>query len=357
MKILVDGRELIENRITGIGRFLQNFLEYAVTFRPDWSFVLLANQYSRNRMASRNLTERVVQEKGRLWWDQIQSLLASQKERPDIYFSPYYKCPLLNTVRTFVTVHDLIEFILPDYRRDFLYRWMVKLCLRKADRIVTVSQSSREDVCRILRVPREKVVVSYNSVHRKPVGEDQKKAVLARYGIRRAYVLYVGNFNPHKNIAVLMRAYSLLPAGLRQKWDLVIAGDRPEALAGGKNPEGVVFPGHIDESDLPAVYEGADLFVFPSLYEGFGLPAVEAMAYGIPVIASRRPAMVEILGKAAEFFEPHDDKALAVLMAKLLSSPEERNRCSAAGLQQARKYAAGPNIERILNAMETVAGT
>ncbi|UCD79999.1 MAG: glycosyltransferase family 4 protein [Desulfobacterales bacterium] len=357
MKILIDGRELIENRITGIGRFLRNFLEYAVNFRPDWSFVLLGNQYSCSFIASHNLTERVVAEKGRLWWDQIQSLVVSQKERPDIYFSPYYKCPLLNNVKTIVTVHDLIEFILPDYRRDFLYRWMVKLCLRKADRIVTVSQSSREDVCRILRLPWEKIVVSYNSVQRKPVGRDKKQAILARYGIRKGYVLYVGNFNPHKNIAALIRAYSLLPAGLRQKWDLVIAGGRPEALTEGKTLEGVVFPGHIDESDLPAVYEGAGLFVFPSLYEGFGLPPLEAMAYGIPVIASNRPAMVEILGEAAEFFEPHDNKALTALMAKLLSSQEDRKRCIEEGLQRVRKFETGPNIERILNTMETLVGS
>ena len=138
-------------------------------------------------------------------------------------------------------------------------------------------------------------------------------------------------------------------------FDLIVAGDKPELLVSAAGCRGLIIPGHIDEEDLPVIYKEAKLFVFPSLYEGFGLPPLEAMSYGVPVIASNRPAMKEILENAVEFFEPQDDKALAVLMEKILTSKEDRKRLFQKGIEQVNKYDFKRNIEIILNTMEAVA--
>jgi glycosyltransferase involved in cell wall biosynthesis len=355
LKILIDARELVQNRITGIGRFLLNFLNYALKNRPDWSFILLGNQHTSCSIYSDNLKIVILREKYRLFWDQIQSLAIIKKENPDIYFSPYYKLPLLSPAKTIATVHDLIEFILPEYRRNIFYRWMFRLCLMKANRVITVSESSKKDVCRVMGIEPRKIIVSYNSVRPNFKRCVDKKAVLKRYGIQKEYILYLGNFNRHKNLSVLIRAYDRLDSNLKERVDLVVAGDRPELLAGAAGCRGLVIPGHIDEKDLPVIYEEAKLFVFPSLYEGFGLPPLEAMSYGVPVIASNRPAMKEILEDAVEYFEPQDDEALALLMKKFLTSKENRKRLFQTGIDQVNKYDFKHNIEIILNTMETVA--
>jgi glycosyltransferase involved in cell wall biosynthesis len=269
LKILIDARELVQNRITGIGRFLLNFLNYALKNRPDWSFILLGNQHTSCSIHVENLRMVILREKYRLFWDQVQSLAIIKKENPDIFFSPYYKLPLMSPAKTIATVHDVIEFILPEYRRNIFYRWMFRLCLMKANRVITVSESSKEDICRIIGIDPSKIIVSYNSVRSNFKRSVDKKAVLKRYGIQKEYILYLGNFNHHKNLSVLIRGYDRLDSNLKERFDLVIAGDRPELLAATAGCGGLIIPGHIDEHDLPVIYEAAKLFVFPSLYEGF----------------------------------------------------------------------------------------
>jgi glycosyltransferase involved in cell wall biosynthesis len=183
-----------------------------------------------------------------------------------------------------------------------------------------------------------------------------------RYGLGGQYALYVGNFLPHKNLPRLLRAWAALPETVRTTHRLVLAGgDRPgrpalEALASTLGVErGVAFPGLIADVDLPAVYGGAAVLVLPSLEEGFGLPALEAMACGTPVIASRRGALPEVVGDAGVLVDPEDARGLATALARVLTSDAARVELVQRGLARAATFTAGRTAERVVDLLHAAA--
>jgi glycosyltransferase involved in cell wall biosynthesis len=267
---------------------------------------------------------------------------------------------LLTSAARILTIHDAIPYTYPcsSTRLDwFIHHAWLPWAVRAADAVLTDSARSREDIVTHLHVAPERVVVVPLAADRRfrPMEAVEVDPVLRRYGVERPYILYVGSLEARKNLPRLLEAY----ARLRQwsaRWTLVIVGARRvkaspifEAARRLCLEPHVRFTGYVDDDHLPALYAGADLFVFPSLYEGFGLPVLEAMASGTPVVTSNTSSLPEVAGDAALMVDPTCVEALAEAMQRVLSDENFRAALRQRGLQRA----AGFSWER--TARETVA--
>ena len=248
-----------------------------------------------------------------------------------------------------VTLHDAIAFRYPDgYSRlnNFLHRRYIPATLAGVDAVITVSASARDDLVRFLRLPSEKVFVvpmAANPTFR-PQPPTAALPVAARYGAQPPYVLYVGAVEARKDLPTLLRAFARLRAAF-PRLTLVVAGrvrfkatDVTQTLAALDIASAVRFTGFVPDEDLPALYGAAAAFCFPSLYEGFGLPVLESMACGTPVVCTRASSLPEVAGGAALLFEPRDDAALAEHLARILSDPSLAEDLRRRGLARAATF-------------------
>lgn len=269
-----------------------------------------------------------------------------------LYHSPYYLMPYLPRVPTVLTCYDLIPLIFPHYFtlwQRVAYRFANKLALRSASRVIAISETTKSDLCRLMHISPERVRAI-------PLGVDARftkapalavDAVRKKYGLPGRYLLYVGTNKPHKNLKRLVEAWSTVRrVSAPQCGALVIAGywdDRyPEArrLVEKNNlSDSVRFIGPVEDGDLPALYTGATLFVFPSLYEGFGFPVLEAMACGAPVACSTASALGEVAGDAASLFDPLDSEAIASVLSALLADPDRLKSLAETGPRRAARFA------------------
>ncbi|MET0484331.1 MAG: glycosyltransferase family 1 protein, partial [Candidatus Rokuibacteriota bacterium] len=288
MRIALDGRELQAGVRTGIRRYCVEVLRAAAA--RGFPCIVYGDRNTRLEPPLPGVTLSVLDGAWTQWWDQVTLPQALRRDGVDVFLSPYYKAPLRAPCPTVVTIHDLFFIGYPGRPRPLYDATMTRLArvyARRAGAIVADSEHSRREIVTRLGVPAERITVI-------PVGLGPEFAPTtltaeqrARYGLGERYVLYVGNFLPHKSLPRLLRAWSVLPEPLRRTHQLVLAGgDRARQPALGAEAVslglsgGVAFPGLIDDADLPAVYAGALAFVLPSLEEGFGLPALEAMACG-----------------------------------------------------------------------------
>lgn len=286
----------------------------------------------------------------RLAWEQLALPGLAQRYRLDLLHSPHYTVPLALGCPSVVTFHDMSFFLYPRthqlYRKVF-FRTMIPWAARRASAIIAPSQSTRADIVRLLRVPQDQVRVVHHGVapvfH--PVPESLACAeLLKKYGLRRPYLLYVGNLEPRKNVPALLRAYNqLLQEGLSAS--LVLAGTRGwidtpigETVRKLGLGERVRFLGYVEQEDLPTLYSSAAAFVYPSLYEGFGLPVLEAMACGAAVVTSNTSSMAEIAGDAALLVDPLDVGALAQALSKILRDPRLGADLRRRGIERAKGF-------------------
>ena len=282
----------------------------------------------------------------RLSWEMV-------RQPPDVLFVPAHVLPLVHPRSSVVTVHDLGYLYYPRAHRplDRLYLDLsTRYNARAASRIIAVSQATKDDLVQHCGIEPDKITVVYSgcSETMQPVEDEATvERVKARYGIQGDYVLYVGTLQPRKNLGRLLEAYAMVRRRAERDETpcLVIAGrkgwlydqifQQVEKL--GLEIE-VIFPGYVPQDDLPALLSGARLFVFPSLYEGFGLPVLEAMACGTPVLCSNVSSLPEVAGNAALLVDPLDVESMAEAMNRLLQDEGLRARLVERGLQQARQF-------------------
>lgn len=300
---------------------------------------------------------------GKLWYEQVGLPQACRLHRVDLLHVPYLAPPLVKPCPTVVTIHDLIMLILPHYRGSpgvRMYNLLVSLAARRADLIIADSQYTRRDVVRRLGVPSERVRVIYLgcSPSFAPVKDACRlEAIRRKYGLPGDFVLYLGGLDRRKNVSALIKAFAALEGNL----SLAIAGKAHSSTdtlypniarvveeAGVKDR--VVPLGFVPEEDKPALYSAARLFVFPSLYEGFGLTPLEAMACGTPVVCSRASSLPEVVGDAAITFDPGQVGELIQAMGRMLGSEQVRKEYQEKGLRQARSFPWRKTAEEALRA-------
>jgi len=258
---------------------------------------------------------------------------------------PFYKGKL------FLTVHDISYIHYPEMfrRSELLYlRHQVKSALKRAEKVITISEYSRQDIVRHFGLAPTKVAVTYLAAGPQyhPVPEaEAKPRLFQRFGLAGPYILFVGRLDARKNISLLITAFDILKQTRKVPHRLVLAGKsgyEPIALldvaARTHSAADIQFLGPVPDSDLPALYSLADVFVFPSLYEGFGLPCLEAMACGCPVVTSRAAALPEILGDAGRFVHPLNGEELAAAMDETLSNPSLAEKMKRRGLDRAGAF-------------------
>jgi len=271
--------------------------------------------------------------------------------RVDVYHSPDFTLPpTLGRTPTLLTVHDLSFARHPSSAAPGLRGYLdvvVPRSVRRATHVLADSQATKDDLMALYGTPAEKISVLYAGVAAgfRPVDDPGvHAAVRGRYGLgERPYVLSIGTLQPRKNHARLIEAFDRV---LRDsEYNLVLAGgegwlyDEVHAQVAERGlPERVLFPGFVAEDDLPALYSAAAIMAFPSLYEGFGLPVLEAMACGVPVLASTAPCLPEVAGGAALLIAPRDVGAMAATIEKLVNQPELRHALRAKGLARAAQF-------------------
>ena len=278
---------------------------------------------------------------------------AASARRFDAFFFPavYSYFPVLGSPIC-VTVHDLIAdnhptLVFPEWRLKMFWKLKQNLAIRQARRILTVSEYSRGEILRFYHLPERRVALTTEGPHSafRPLAAEVR--ILEKHGIpiNRPFFIHIGGFSPHKNLAVLAEAFADIDGA-----NLVLAGDyRGDSFHSGYEPlrrridelgitDRVVFPGYVPDEELAVILNVATALVFPSLEEGFGLPAVEAMACGTPVLASDRGSLPEIVGEAGLFFGPNDGTSLSGLMTRLLVDAPQREAMARASLERARQF-------------------
>src|SRR5579884_757267 len=287
------------------------------------------------------------------------------KTKPDIFHCQYVKPPFGKT-RTVVAIHDLAHEHYPEFfhpieaaRMKALVRWTAK----HADHILTISEFSADDIARRFHISRDKVTVAYLSASAEfhPRDKDTCKEHLAKaYGIEFPFVLYVGRVQARKNLPRLVEAYSQLKKqGVSAK--LVIVGKKDwqfeQLVARIKELDlvrDVIFPGYVPFSDLALFYNAAEVFIFPSFFEGFGLPVIESMASGTPTITSFGSSLAEVAGDGAILVDPQDTSAMAEALIKVLGEPLFAQQLSQRGLLRSTQFLPGVLATKTLDAYRKV---
>ena len=362
MKIGIDIRELEKKKITGIGKYLNNFLKTSVKNNRSWKFTLFGNQNTHINLNAFNCKKVIVKEYITFLWDQIQLPFHLKKENIDIFLTPYFKAPVLCTCKLVIIINDLIPLLSKEYLGSkkiftkFYFKTFIKASIAKADKIIAISDQTKKDIINQFNISENKVEVVYLNVD--PIYSQTKfnsDRIEKKYGISGNFILYVGNFNPHKNVSTLIHAYSDLPEEIKQQYHLVIGGRKDsncselaKLVKVLRIDDNVTFPGFIQENELPAIYSASSLFVFPSLYEGFGLPPLEAMASGTPVIVSNAGSLPEVVSSAGILVNPKDIKGIRNEILNVLLDKKLSKKMKKMGLSRAKEFTPKKTADEIL---------
>jgi len=273
--------------------------------------------------------------------------------RPVDVLHVQYTAPPFCRVPVVVTIHDLAFERMPETftrRGSFQLKLTVRRTAKKAARIATVSEYSRQDLLDIYKLSPDKVVVTYNGVESsftpQPSVPNEAEAVRKRFGVSRDFLLAVGSLQPRKNLVRLIRAYARLRSEREDfRPQLVIVGRKLwltseifDEVKRQRWADDVILTGYVADEDLPALYRAARAFVYPSLFEGFGLPPLEAMASGTPVVTSDVSSLPEITGDAALLIDPNDERALANALIEIMNNDRLRAELREKGIAQAKKF-------------------
>ncbi|MBD3310942.1 MAG: glycosyltransferase [Candidatus Magasanikbacteria bacterium] len=341
MKIGIDAR-MYGPKQAGLGRYIEQLILNLESIDTENQYVIFLRQenWDEFKPTSDNFKKVLADIPWYGWEEQIKLPKIIKQEKVDVMHFPHWNVPYFYKDPFVVTIHDLIMFHYPRaeattlgpikfWLKDKAHRILVKHVAKKAKHIIAVSEFTKQDVHNTLKVPASKITIIYEAMfsnQRSETGDlisvtafglsssrrEERELVLNKYGIDKPYVLYVGNAYPHKNLKGLLKAWKLFEQKYGSDYKLILVGKKnyfyKQEIKESRNQriKNVVFTGFLSDEELVLLYKSASLYVFPSLYEGFGLPPLEAMAHGVPVASSNRSCLPEILGEAAIYFDPEN---------------------------------------------------
>lgn len=365
MRIGIDARLWGQG---GLGRYIEQLVLHLEKIDTDNQYVVFLKKENWDRFQPKSNSFVKVLADFKWYGLQEQVLFPNliRKQKLKLMHFPHFNVSIFCPVPFIVTIHDLILIKYPSIRATTLGPWMywckktgyhivIKTALRRAKKIITVSRFSKSEIVQTFKnINPEKIVVTYEGLTSlKTSGKkitDSDKTKLFKYNIKKPYILYVGSAYPHKNLEGLLLAFAaLLEKGYDMQLVLVWKDDyfyrrlKQHAIGlkiwGMKDQmDRVIFTGYVSDDDLSYLYHFAKLYVFPSFYEGFGLPPLEAMAHRVPVVSSRIPCLEEILDDAVYYFDPSDPKNIELALEYILSNKDVQKELIQKGLKQIQKY-------------------
>lgn len=340
MKIAIDVQTTL-GQPTGFGFYVSNLVENLNKIDGENEYIL-----------SKPDSETDFSTPQRFIWDQFTFPKTAKQHSADLIHQPCFSAPLMFKGPVVVTIHDIISILFPQNipfaSRMFYSKWM-PFSYAKAKKIISISQSTKRDIVRVLKISPEKITVIHNGFDaklQKKLSAQKIDEVRGKYGLPQDYLLHIGTLEPRKNLDFLIDVFfEAIKDAKNRNLSLVITGKKGwyyeglfEKVAELKLQEKVIFTGYIDESDKGALYQGAKIFTFPSLYEGFGLPPLEAMASGTPVISSNTSSMPEVIGEAGILISPKQKSAWVEAIGRVNSDEKLLNEMKKKNEEQVRKF-------------------
>jgi glycosyltransferase involved in cell wall biosynthesis len=340
LEIVVNTRLLIRDKLEGIGQFSYETLKIITIQNPNVHFYFLFDRdYDDEFIFGENITPIVLSPKARhpllfVWWFEVEVAAILNKIKPDLFLSPDGYLSLKSNCKQLPVIHDInfehfkgnLPWLVQKYYNYFFPRFA-----KKAIRIATVSEFSKNDIATTYSIDKNKIDVVYNGVapHFKPLSEKEKTAVKQKLTNSKNYFFYVGSLHPRKNILNLIKAFELFKQNTQSDFKLVVAGEKyfwnremKEFLNKNVIKENVIFTGRINDDDLVKYLSSSAGLVYVPFFEGFGIPIIEAFNCEVPVITSNTSSMPEVAGNAALFANPHDINSIAEKMQILFLNPE-----------------------------------
>lgn len=370
MRVAVNTRLLIENELEGIGRFSYEILKELCKKNPEIQFDFIFDRpFSKKFIFNKNVTGHILTPKTRhpfLWyyWFEIKIPKLLKKIKPDVFLSLDGFISTSLKIKQIAVIHD-INFEhhpenLPFFHRKYYQLFFPKFA-NKAKSIITVSKYSKKDIAENYNIKKNKIHVIYNGVSNifKPIGQTEKEKIKNKYSSNYDYFIFIGSIHKRKNITNLIKAFNLYKSKTKSTTKLLIVGKKrwwssemKEAYEKNNYQNDILFTGYIEDKNLPKVLASAKGLCFPSLFEGFGLPIVEAMKCGVPVITSNTSSMPEICGEAGLKIDPNNINEIATAIKEIEDNTSLRKKLIKLGLKRSKIFnwkIASNKLSEILN--------
>lgn len=348
---------MYSSSFTGIGRYTFELIRNLAKLDSESEFVVFLNspEFEKFQAPAKNFRKVEVDAQHYSLAEQTNFLKILNNQKLDLMHFTHFNSPLFYRGKFVTTIHDLTLSFFPGKKMNsFWHRWAYELVLgrgvKRARKIISVSENTKKDLQKLLKTPADKIKVIWNGVGREFISsastELSRKQLEKDFGIKKSYLLYTGVWRDHKNILGMLEAVAKLsPSSKEEKWngELAITGKANPVYASEifakirelNLEKTVIFTGLVSDADLLKLYQNARVFVFPSFYEGFGLPPLEAMGCGIPVVASNSSSIPEICGEGnAEFFDPHRVDEMSSAIWKVWKDEGVRKRLIENGLRR-----------------------
>lgn len=358
MRLAIDTRKLHD---FGIGTYVSNLVRGLSRLDHDNEYVLICQPKDHEFVRSLGPNFRALVDPSGNYSvrEQLSIPLNLWRAKIDLFHAPHYVLPPLAMTRSVVTIHDCIHLRFPQYlpnRVALNYaQFFMASAARRASRVLTVSEASKRDIMHFLQTPAAKIDVVYNGFDERlatPTPEDERR-VRERFQLDAPFVLYAGNIKPHKNVDRLIEAFAKLRERGLERVNLLIIGDDISKYSSLRRlvhrhqlRQQVRFLGFVSTDTLAALYRLARVFVFPSLYEGFGLPPLEAMASGTPVVTSNTSSLPEVVGDAALLIDPLSADDIADAMVRVLTDDRLRSDLIARGFERVKQFSWDRSVKR-----------
>jgi len=348
MKIGIDCRMI---KASGVGRYVSNLVENLAKIDTEnrYALFLQKNDFENYEFPAANFSKVLADFPWNSFGEQTKFTRIIKKECPDIMHFPHFNVPLFYNDKFIVTIHDLT---VDKYKtagggkslayglKYFAYKKVIKHAAEKSLKILTLSDFTKKEIRRRLGIAKEKIIPTYAGVPNELAQTPEKPGSLEALDVKKPFILYTGNAYPHKNLERLVEALLYL-----EDVNCVLVGEKnefykqlEEKVESLDLSERVIITGFVDDGQLVSLYKNAACFAFPSLNEGFGFPALEALQFGLPVAASKASSLPEVLGDATLYFDPENVNDMARVLKKILTNNTLREELIKKGLKQVKKF-------------------